>query len=42
LRFHADGVTVGCTVREELRNALGVLHGGVSATLSDVAVGSRA
>jgi uncharacterized protein (TIGR00369 family) len=39
LRFHADGVTVGCTVREDLRNAAGVLHGGVSATLADVAVG---
>jgi uncharacterized protein (TIGR00369 family) len=39
LRFHADGVTIGCTVRSELLNAHGVLHGGVSATLADVAVG---
>jgi acyl-CoA thioesterase len=39
IRFHADGVTVGCSLRPELRNALGVLHGGVSATLADVAVG---
>jgi len=39
IRFHADGVTIGCTLRPELRNALGVLHGGVSATLADVAVG---
>jgi acyl-CoA thioesterase len=39
LRFHPDGVTIGCTMREELRNAAGVLHGGVSATLADVAVG---
>lgn len=39
LRFHADGVTIGCDLRPELRNGLGVLHGGVSATLADVAVG---
>ena len=40
LRLHADGVTIGCTVRDELRNAAGVLHGGVSATLADVSVGT--
>ena len=39
LRFHKDGVTISCTVRDELRNAAGMLHGGVSATLADVAVG---
>ena len=39
LRLHADGATVGCTMRDEFRNASGVLHGGVSATLADVAVG---
>jgi acyl-CoA thioesterase len=39
VRFHADGVTIGCTMRAELRNAHGMLHGGVSATLVDVAVG---
>jgi acyl-CoA thioesterase len=39
LRFHADGVTIGCTMRPELRNAHGALHGGVTATLADVAVG---
>jgi len=39
VRFHPDGVSIGCTVRPELRNASGVLHGGVSATLADVAVG---
>ena len=39
VRFHADGVTIGCTVRPELLNASSVLHGGVSATLADVAVG---
>lgn len=39
VRLHADGVTIGCNVRPELRNRSGVLHGGVSATLADVAVG---
>jgi uncharacterized protein (TIGR00369 family) len=39
LRLHADGVTIGCTVRDELRNGAGVLHGGVAATLADVSVG---
>ncbi len=39
LRLHPDGLTVGCTVREELRNLAGVLHGGVLATLADAAVG---
>ncbi len=39
VRFHADGVTIACPVRPELLNASGVLHGGVSATLADVAVG---
>jgi uncharacterized protein (TIGR00369 family) len=39
LRVHRDGVTVGCNVTHELRNGSGVLHGGVSATLADVAVG---
>jgi acyl-CoA thioesterase len=40
LRLHKDGVTIGCTLRDELRNGSGVLHGGVSATLADVAVGT--
>lgn len=34
-----EGVTVELEVRDELRNGLGVLHGGVTATLIDVAVG---
>ena len=38
-RVHADGVTIECPVRDDLRNRSGVLHGGVSATLADVAVG---
>jgi acyl-CoA thioesterase len=39
LRKHSNGVTVGCTMRQELMNFAGVLHGGVIATLADVAVG---
>ncbi len=38
-RMHADGVTVEIPFREEMRNSAGVLHGGVSATLVDAAVG---
>src|SRR5262245_15961258 len=36
---HRDGVTIDCTLRPELLNLHGVLHGGVTATLADVAVG---
>ncbi len=36
---HKDGVTVVCQFREDLRNAWGTLHGGVTATLIDVAAG---
>ncbi len=38
-RLHPDGVTLECTFRDELRNAVGVLHGGVTATLADAAAG---
>ena len=38
-RRHADGVTIECVMRDELRNTAGVLHGGVAATLADAAVG---
>ena len=38
-RLHADGVTVECSVRPDLLNSAGVLHGGVAATLADAAVG---
>jgi uncharacterized protein (TIGR00369 family) len=38
-RFHADGVTLRCPVRKELLNSHGALHGGVTASLADVAVG---
>ena len=39
VRLHKDGVTIACTLRPELMNGSGVLHGGVTATLADVAVG---
>ena len=38
-RLHKDGVTIQCALREELRNSAGVLHGGVTATMADAAVG---
>ena len=38
-RTHKDGVTLECLLREEVMNASQVLHGGVTATLADVAVG---
>jgi acyl-CoA thioesterase len=39
VRLHKDGVTIECRVRPELLNGSGLLHGGVTATLADVAVG---
>ena len=36
---HEDGITISCQMRPEFRNGHGVLHGGVIATLADVAVG---
>jgi acyl-CoA thioesterase len=39
VRLHKDGVTIECTIRPELLNGSGVLHGGVTATVADVAVG---
>ncbi|HEV1992872.1 MAG TPA: PaaI family thioesterase [Candidatus Acidoferrum sp.] len=38
-RVHQDGITIECTVREELRNSAGIAHGGVAAALADAAVG---
>jgi len=38
-RLHRDGVTLECEVRDDLRNGHGGLHGGVTATLVDTAVG---
>ena len=39
VRAHKDGVTIDCKLRPELMNGAGVLHGGVTATLADAAVG---
>ena len=39
LRAHPDGVTLRCKVRPDLLNSHGALHGGVTASLVDVAVG---
>jgi len=38
-RAHADGVTLHCKVKKELLNSNRVLHGGVSASIADAAVG---
>ncbi len=38
-KVHRDGLTVDVPMRPELLNALGTMHGGVYATLADVAVG---
>jgi uncharacterized protein (TIGR00369 family) len=37
-RLHRDGVTVGCKLRDDLRNGTRSAHGGVAAALADVAV----
>jgi uncharacterized protein (TIGR00369 family) len=39
VRRHADGVTIECGTRDDLRNSAGVVHGGVAATLADAAIG---
>ena len=39
VRLHKDGVTIACQLRPELMNDSGVVHGGVTATVADVAVG---
>ena len=39
VRQHRDGITIECRLRKEFMNFAGVLHGGVTATLADVAVG---
>lgn len=36
---HGDGITIACTLRDELRNSARVAHGGVAAALADAAVG---
>jgi uncharacterized protein (TIGR00369 family) len=37
--LHPDGVTIECKIQPKLLNKAGVLHGGVSASLADAAVG---
>jgi uncharacterized protein (TIGR00369 family) len=39
VRLHANGITISCKVTDLLRNRSGALHGGVSASLADIAVG---
>ena len=39
VRLHRDWVTIECPLRGELLNKSGVLHGGVTATMADAAVG---
>jgi uncharacterized protein (TIGR00369 family) len=39
VRVHKDGVTIACKLRPDLLNAAGVLHGGVTATVADTAMG---
>jgi len=38
-RVHRDGVTISCPFGQHLTNIHGTVHGGVSATLADVAGG---
>lgn len=38
-KTHSDGVTIEIPIRDDLRNLAGLLHGGVSATIADAAVG---
>src|SRR5690349_12811022 len=38
-KTHTDGVTIEIPLRDDLRNFTGQLHGGVGATIADVAVG---
>jgi acyl-coenzyme A thioesterase PaaI-like protein len=38
-RVHRDGITIDCTLRNDLRNGAGVAHGGITAAMADAAVG---
>ncbi len=38
-RVHRDGITIDCTLRNDLRNSVGTAHGGVTASMADAAVG---
>jgi len=37
--LHRDRITIDCTLRSDLRNSVGVVHGGVTAAMADAAVG---
>lgn len=39
VRTHKDGITIECPLKPELLNFAGILHGGVTATMADAAVG---
>ena len=39
VRTHRDGVTIRCRLRPDLMNGAGLLHGGVTASVADAAVG---
>ncbi len=39
VRVHRDGVTIQCPLRADLMNGVGRLHGGVTASVADAAVG---
>jgi acyl-coenzyme A thioesterase PaaI-like protein len=38
-RVHREGITIDCTLRNDLRNGTGVAHGGINAAMADAAVG---
>jgi uncharacterized protein (TIGR00369 family) len=40
VRTHRDGLTIQVKLRDELMNSAGSLHGGVTASVADAAVGS--
>jgi acyl-CoA thioesterase len=39
VRKHRDGITIQCRLRPDLLNGAGMLHGGVTASVADAAVG---
>lgn len=38
-RVHRDGITIVCTLRRALQNSAGAVHGGLTASMADAAVG---
>ena len=39
IKVHSDGLTIALNLRDEFRNVAQVLHGGVTASMADAAVG---